>query len=271
MTSGVLRRSIVLVLAAALLAAGCGGSSRREDVASYVESVNAIALSLRQPLTELAQANREFSIATPALIHVRPRLVKSEEAIRKLDGRLKELHPPPDARRLHTLLLRLVASEAALTHELWQTSVYLPKLQVVVKQLTPASRRLRKELADAKNGDAQAQALDAYGAELEELSTAIRALEPPPLLAAVHGAQLRTLARVEKAAGGLATALRRKDAGAIARYSHEFQQASLSGDSISAQRARIAGVEGYNARVKALRKLAAQVQRERDRLQLKLK
>jgi len=271
LTSGVLPRSIVLVLAAALLAAGCGGSSRREDVASYVESVNAIALSLRQPLTELAQANREFSMATTELIRVRPRLVKSEDAIRKLDGRLKELDPPPDARRLHTLLLQLVASEAVLTHELWQTSVYLPKLQVAVKQLTPASPRLRNALAHAKNGDVQARAIDAYRVELEGVSMAIRALEPPPLLAAVHQAQLRTLARVEKAAGGLAAALRRKDAGAISRFSHQFQQASLSGDSISAQRARIAGVEGYNDHVKALRKLAARVQRERDRLQQKLK
>ena len=271
MTSGVLRRSIVLVLAAAFLVAGCGGSSRREDVASYVERVNSIQISLRQPLGELAQANREFSLEIPALIRARPRLAKSEAAVRKLDGRLRELDPPPDARRLHELLLRLVASEVTLTHELWQTSIYLPELQVAIKPLSPAAKRLRNGLAGGKNGEVQAKALDAYGAAVGAVSTRIRSLEPPALLAPVQQAQLQTLARVGNAAAALATALRRKDAAAVQRLARRFQEASLSGDSISAQQARIAGIKGYNSRVKALRSLAASVQRERDRLQKTLK
>jgi hypothetical protein len=267
----VLRRSIVLVLAAALLAAGCGGNSRREDVASYVERVNSIQISLRQPLGQLAQANREFSLETPTLIRARPRLVKSEAAIQKLDDRLRDLDPPPDARRLHELLLQLVASEATLTHELWQTSIYLPELQVAIKPLSPAATRLRDALAGEKSGDVQAKALDAYGAALEAVATTIRSLEPPALLMPVQRSQLQTLARARKAAAALAAALRRKDAAAVQKLAREFQQASLSGDSVSAQQARIAGIKGYNGRVKAVRRLAASVGRERDRLQRTLK
>ena len=49
LTNGVLRRIVALALLAAVLAGGCGGGSgRREDVASYVESVNSIELSMRR-------------------------------------------------------------------------------------------------------------------------------------------------------------------------------------------------------------------------------
>jgi hypothetical protein len=265
-------RSIALVLLFVLLAGGCsGGESRREQVASYVESVNSIQLSLRQPLVELAQANREFSMDTSELRRVRPRLAKSEAAIRKLDNRLRELDPPPDARRLHELLLQLVAAEVTLTHELRQTAIYLPQLQEAVKPFSPASTRLRTGLRRAKDGIAQARALERYSTDLQQVTDAMRMLEPSTLLAAVHTSQLRTLERVQTAADALARALRRRDSAAVSKLARRFQQASLSGDSISAQKARIAGFAGYNARVKMLRTLAARVQRERDRLQRTLK
>jgi hypothetical protein len=269
----VLRRSTVLALVAALLAGGCGGGGggRREDVASYIERVNSIQLSLQQPLVALAQANREFSMDTAELRRVRPRLAKSEAAVRTLDNRLRDLDPPPDARRLHDLLLQLVASEVTLTHELRQTSMYLPALQSAVKPLAPAARRLRKALARGKSGAAQARDLHAYAKTLEAVATTIRALEPPTLLAAVQHAQLGTIERVRRAALALGAGLRRKNTAAIPRLVHRFQQASLSGNSISAQRARIAGIKGYNVRVKELSSLAGRVQRERDRLQKTLK
>jgi hypothetical protein len=272
LTNGVLRRAAVLAFLVALLAGGCGdGGGRREDVASYIERVNSIELSMRQPFVALAQANREFSLETVELRRIRPRLVKSEQAVKKLDGRLRELDPPPDAQRLHRLLLQLVAAEAALTHELRQTAVYLPELQAAVKPLTPAGRKLRRALARSKNGEEQAKALDAYQAVLNGVTADLRALDPPPLLAPVNRAQYQTLLRVQRAAAALAAGLRGKDAAALPKLIRNFQHASLSGDSISAQRARIAGIEGYNARVKKLRALARDVQRERDRLQKTLK
>jgi predicted metal-dependent hydrolase len=272
LTNGVFRRVAVLPLLAALLAAGCGdGGGRREDVASYIERVNSIQLSMRQPLVALAQATREFSLNNAALRRARPRLAKSERAIHTLDRRLRELDPPPEAQRLHKRLLQLVTAEAALTRELRQTTVYLPQLQTAVKPLTPAGRNLRRALASAKNGQQQAKALDEYQTVLELTMGRLRALDPPALLAGVHRAQYQTLQRVDTAAAALAAALRRKDAAALPKRIHNFQQASLSGDSVSAQRARIAGIQGYNARVKELRKIARDVQRERDRLQKTLK
>ena len=267
-----LRRPAVLALLAALLAGGCGdGGGRREKVASYIESVNSIELSMRQPFVALAQANREFSLETAELRRVRPRLAKSEAAIHTLDGRLRKLDPPPDAQRLHRLLLQLVTAEAALTRELRETAVYLPQLQAAVKPITPAGRTLRRALARSKNGEEQAKALDEYQAVLSRVNADLQGLDPPPLLAGVQRAQYQTLERVQRAAAALAAGLRRKDAAALPRLIRNFQQASLSGDSISAQRARIAGIEGYNARVKKLRRLARDVQRERDRLQKTLK
>lgn len=272
LTNGVLRRIVALAFLAAVLAGGCGGGSgRREDVASYVESVNSIELSMRQPFVALAQATREFSLNDAELRRERPRLAKSELAIQTLDRRLRKLDPPSDAQPLHKRLLQLVAAEAALTRELRQTAVYLPELQTAVQPLTPAGRNLRRALASAKNGQQQATALDEYRTVLGRTMAALRALDPPPLLSGVHRSQYQTLQRVDSSAAALGAALRRKDAAALPKLIHNFQQASLSGDSITAQRARIAGIRGYNARVKQLRKLGRDVQRERDRLQKTLK
>ena len=226
---------------------------------------------MRQPLVALAQATREFSLDSAELRRARPRLTKSERAIHTLDKRLRQLDPPSDAERLHRKLLQLVTAEAALTRELRQTTVYLPQLQAAVKPLTPAGLKLRRALARSKSGEQQAKALDEYQAVLEQVTAKLHTLEPPPLLAGVHRSQVQTLEHVQRAAVALAAGLRRKDSAALPKLIHNFQQASLSGDSVSAQRARIAGIRGYNKRVKELRKLARDVQRERDRLQRTLK
>ena len=226
---------------------------------------------MRQPFVALAQATREFSLDAAELRRARPRLTKSERAIHTLDTRLRGLDPPPDAERLHRKLLQLVTAEAGLTRELRQTTLYLPQLQAAVKPLTPAGLKLRRGLGRSKTGEEQAKALDEYGAVLEQVTAKLRTLKPPPLLAGVNRSQVQTLERVQRAAAALAAGLRRKDAAALPKLIRNFQQASLSGDSVSAQRARIAGIQGYNNRVKELRKLARDVQRERDRLQRTLK
>jgi len=94
----------------------------------------------------------------------------------------------------------------------------------------------------------------------------LRAIDAPPLLEPVRTAQLTTLTRLRSRGADLAAALRKRRAREVARLVQAFQAAARTGDTVAAQRARIAAVRAYNARVAHVSRLAALVQRERDRL-----
>jgi hypothetical protein len=79
--------------------------------------------------------------------------------------------------------------------------------------------------------------------------------------------ELATLARINRSAIALAAALGHGNKADITSLNKAFGEASRSGGSLSAQRAEIAAVKAYDARVRAIGKLALRVDRERARLQ----
>ena len=254
------------VVAVALTGCGGGGSDRRDAVDAYVREANTVQNGLRRPLIDVAHATREFGTSASDLEKERPRLVTATRTLATLQRRLERLDPPPDARRLHRLLLRLVSTERALTEELRRVVVVLPELDVASRPVAAAGKRLQTELGAAKTGPAQAAALERYRAALAVPLGKVRAVEAPPLLEPLRATQIATLVRLRRTAAELAVALRTRRGGDVTRLVADFQAAARTPETLAAQRARIAAIEAYNKRVEGVAKLAAAVQRERDRL-----
>ncbi len=263
----VLTRFLALIVVVAAVA-GCGGGHQQRDaVDQYVREVNTIQAQMRGPLAEVAQSTRTFK-ATPAeLSRSRPRLVRAERTLTRLERRLKRLDPPADAERLHARLLRLVSAEVALTHELRRIAEVFPRLDAQSTAVSAAGKRLRTDLDAATTGVAQAAALERYGRTLGPPLVALRALQPPPLLARVRGTQVTALTRLRSSAAGLARALRQRREAEVRTLVRRFALAARTGDTVAAQRAQIAAIKAYNARARRISQLAAEVQRERDRLE----
>ena len=265
------RAEAILVVVAAVAVAGCGGGSdRRDAVDRYVREANTVQNGLRRPLIDVAHATRGFGTRAPDLEKERPRLVKATRTFAMLQRRLERLDPPPDARRLHRLLLRLVSTERRLTDELRRVVVVLPELDAASRPVATAGKRLQAELDAAKTGPAQAVALDRYRAALAVPLRTLRAVDPPPLLEPLRASQIETLVRLRGSGGQLASALRRRREADVSPLVARFQAAARTPETLAAQRARIGAIKAYNARVEAVGTLAAAVQRERDRLDREL-
>ena len=286
-------RAIAAALCVALLCAGCGGSKshRRADVSAYVQRVNRIELVMRSQLLDVEKAYRHFSTAT--LARSRPRLVRAEETLRTLDQRLEHVDPPPDARRLHRLMLQLLSSEVGLSHEVVQLAVFLPAFDAALRPLGPASARLGQALAQAKapaphlvRGTKkqivearakyaaavaraereQGDAIEQYAGEVRVVERSFGRLHPPPAMKPTFETERRTLARVRANGEALAKALRLGQRKRIAALDLRYRTAARSGASLPAQRAEIAAVKSYDRRVRAVVAMALRVQRELARL-----
>ncbi len=284
---------------ATVLLAGCGGGSndsaaRRQAVTLYVNRVNATERQMRVPLLEMAKAYRGFSTRPAKLAQVRPRLVKAERTLRALDRKLGSLDTPPDAALLQSLLLQLVGAEVDLAREVNQLAVFLPRFTVALRPFAPANAKLSAALAAARvtppklvrptakelkaaraaytralarASAQQAAALEGYAQSASDVAARLRALDPPPAMAPALETEIATLARIDSSAVALAAALRHGKQADVNRLNRAFAEASRSGNSLSAQRAEIAAVKAYDARVRAIGKLALRVDRERAQLQ----
>jgi hypothetical protein len=258
-------------LTVVLLVSACGGGQRRETVVGYIDKVNTVQTEMRRPLVQVVRAYRDFGRkGGPTLAKLEPRLVRSEATIRDVDQKLKRLQPPPDARRLHALLIRLVGAEADVAHEVVQLAQFSPRFSAALRPLAPASSKLRASFATAKKAKQQADALDLYASALADVLNRLRPLEAPPAFAPALEGQRTTLRRVQVSATKLAEGLRKKRRTALPTLIQGFTNAGLASRGLSAQRARIAAIKGYNSRVAALGALARKIDQERLNLEKKL-
>ena len=106
--------------------------------------------------------------------------------------------------------------------------------------------------------------------EIAKVQARLRGLRPPPSMAPAYRTQLTTLTRVRATGAALVAALRKKQFARVAVLDRSFQTAATTSTSLASQRAQIAAVKAYNARVQAVSKLALRVDAERGRLQKSL-
>jgi hypothetical protein len=254
--------------AVVLLVAACGdGGARRDAVSAYIDKVNNVQVAMRVPLIAVQKAYRDFGRKNgPTLAQIEPRLARAERTIQKVDRQVKALRPPPDAQKLHALLVRLVDEEAEVAHEVVLLAQFSPRFTAALRPLGPASKNLQASFKGAKKAKTQADALDAYAAAVAPVLKKLRSIEAPPAFEPTLESQRTTLAQVRTTAMQLADGLRKNHRAALPGLIQRFTNAGLVSQGLAAQRARIAAIEAYNRRIAHLAALARQVNVETARL-----
>ncbi len=252
-----------LVLAA-LLASGCGGTSKREQVERYVERVNAVQADAAPAFQ---QANRSYGRMVRRRLgdtSVVPKLVAAEKAVRRTGERLADIRAPRPARRLRAQLLRVYRLNAGLAHETVLLAEYVPARRKILERVARANRRMARALEDAAEPDAQAATFARYGARMDRAVAALERLRPPPLSAAAHRQQLRRLRASRRLAGALRRAVLARDPARTARLVIAFQEVGRvrAGERTLQQRELVA----YEERRRAIARAIATARRERARL-----
>jgi len=263
----VLARLGAAALVLAVLVSGCGGGESRRDVVSqYIRDVNTIAVGMQGPSLSVSQASRQLGKPKADRAAVERKLERAARNIDRLRGQIAKLETPPEAKRLRALLLELADRESSLAREVAAMAAFLPAYQHALDPLGPAGAKLKAALGSKSSIAEKADALDAYAATIGEVQKRLRPLKPPPVSEATYATQASALGKVRSSTAALAEALREKRAADIPKLLRQFDEAAVSNQSLASQRARIAAVKAYNARVKSLDTLAIRINRERARL-----
>jgi hypothetical protein len=271
------RQGTVAALALALLAAGCGSSSphsSRPAVAAYVKDVNAVETRLAVPLKTVTVAGGKLAASATTVNETQvAALQHAADQIEALRRKLTAIPAPTAARQLRILVLLLAGGEADMTNELSNLFQFLPRYTKALRTLEPSTTQLRTALAsrgstsDARAVlDAKARALDRYRTEVLTLAQTLRPLKPPPVAQPQYGTELRALSAIRASAGALARALRSGSTDVTAKLV-AFDRAAVQSESVPAQRAEIAAVRSYDARVAKLNTLAQQISSVRLKLE----
>jgi hypothetical protein len=264
------RRLAPAAIVVVLLVSACGGGhgKRRDAVSTYYKQVDAVQIALRTPLLAVEKAYRDFGRKKgPTLTQIEPRLVRAEATMRKVGKRLEALRPPPDAQKLHSMIVRLVNDESEIAHEVVLLAQFSPRFSTALGPLRPASVKLRAAFKSAKKATEQAAALDTYSVALAGVLQKLRFLHAPPAFVPTLETQQATLARVRTTAVELAVGLRSKRRAVLPALIQRFTNAGLASQGLAAQKARIAAIKAYNTRVSNLSVLGHQIDLERVRLQ----
>jgi hypothetical protein len=270
-----------------------GQKSDRAAVSRYIKSVDSVQQQMRVPLDRLLTAYRGFSTSKTSPF-TEAQMQAASGTLRTLELRLTAIAAPAAATKLRALMLRLVASEVAVAHELDQLTRFLPRFRAVIGASNIARARLAKALAIARPptphavhgttkqiakaqaafkaaatraAAGQAAAVDTYSLELAHVLRRLHELDPPTVLAPTYRTQLQTLEATRAAAGALATELRKTNRSQVPVLSRRMSLAARIAGSIPSQHEQIAAIKAYNARIRAIGAAQAMVQVEVSRLQ----
>ncbi|MGH2859613.1 MAG: hypothetical protein ACRDMJ_19235 [Solirubrobacteraceae bacterium] len=195
-------------------------------------------------------------------------------ALAQIDGqdrRLRALPTPVSAARLRSLLLDLTSGEAELTRQLQLLLAFGPRFSSTLAPLGPQLRRLESALAAnqargaaavAASYRSKAAALRSFQAGVGAIVVGLRGLNPPQESRPQYLAELASLRKMARVAGRLASALERSNPGDLRPLLIDFDRAALAARSLRAQRAEIAAIRSYDARVQRLTLLRGQIAQE---------
>jgi hypothetical protein len=274
---------LAFALSGALTLSACGADqTRSQRLASYARSVNRVEARLAKPYEAVSQVGSAFVTDEARLTRYgtgnaaieRPlerRLTVALREMLRLRGEVASIRPPRPAARLQPMLLKLVDDESVLTRQLRKMIRFLPGFAQALRSLPPATRKLQSSLAASASGNVSA-ALDRKAAALREYRRALaivlarlRRLRPPAVSLPEYLAQVRSLEALRRTAAGLAFALTRNQS-EIAVELQRFDQAAVAANSKSTQRAEIAAIRAYDARVRELSSLQGQIQAGQERI-----
>jgi uncharacterized coiled-coil protein SlyX len=241
-----------------------------------VKRVNTIESQLAAPLKAVTAAGAHLAASTTTVNRVQQAsLLHAVRQMAALRVRLRAIPAPAAASRLRILVLLLASGEIEMTNELSRLFAFLPRYGDTLRKLAPATAQLRTALAGKGSGttsagasaviDAKARALTKYQARLAVLARTLNRLSPPAVARPQYETELHALGGMEASAGALAGALRSASDKVPALLS-AFDRAAVATESVPAQRAEIAAVKSYDARVAKLNTLAEQVAEQRSKL-----
>lgn len=238
--------------------------TRREVVARYITEVNRVEVGLAQELTAISDTYREFG-GTPAQLAAQvPELERGEETVRRLRVRLAAVEPPPEAERLHALLLELVDLDAAFAGEVAEFARYLPELSEAQQPLAQAGARLREEVGRAETAVEQGRAFAAYAAATRAVAERIEELDVPRAFVAAQEAEVGQLGRIAALSERIARALddERPD-DAVTQFEGLAREAAAT----AVVRAEREAALAYNRRLREIERVAKAIDVERTRLE----
>jgi hypothetical protein len=260
-----------------LMLAGCGSTqTSRPAVARYIKQVNSIEAQLTGPLGKVTKAGRQLASTKGETRGERQSLLSAVVRVHALARKLAAVAAPPGAAELRQLVLELAHGEAGMTNELAELVVFLPRFASGLESLTPATAKLKAALARTQplgSGTAgvtaelgvKAGALIRYQHELEQVVHRLHRLVPPPVSRPQYETEVHALRRLGSSAGRLAGGLA-SNASDVERLLVAFDTAAEATQTVAAQRAEIAAIRAYDARVRKLDLLAQQVAAERLKL-----
>ena len=265
-----MRRAVAGVFAAALIliAAGCGGPSKRAQVSDYFKQVDRIQKQMKQPITDANSAYQYFATASTSQSE-RVKLRRAEATIHKLRRRIAAVAAPDEAQKIRGDLLALMDGEATFAHDVWLLGKYTPLLGHVLAHAGQVGARLQASLKTT-SAETQAQAFDAYAAVLKKDVAELRKLSPPNVVLGAHRAQIKTFTTSASLCRRIATALRNRDRTALPTLIQQLTNLSSLSARKRVHRTQVTAVKAFNKRLVALNRIAARIQRERVALERKL-
>ena len=183
-------------------------------------------------------------------------------------GELAQLKPPDDAAEVHRRVLRVYDMSAGLAHETALLARYLPASTEALKPLGPATRRLQSGLKESSGAAGQRRALTQYAAAADGVLKDMRPLDPPPLLAGQHEAQVDNVGIGPVA--GPAPAHGDRGQRLQARRAPAVRFRKLEDGAATQQAAAARALQAYQGRYRAITLAQAGVRREVARLERSL-
>lgn len=262
---GVAAAALVALVVLLVLSFTGQGPTRRDAVAAYIGEVNRVEVGASAELKRIDGLYRRFGRTPAALAKQVPDLERAERTLRRLRGRVAAVQPPEEARRLHTLLLRLFALDVVLAGDVTDLARYLPALAQEQAPLAKTIERLRRDVDRARTAPEQARAFDAYATATRRIATRIEELRAPRAFAETQRAEVTRLRRLADLAVRVQTALENEQPGEAVRL---FSTLGAVASSTAVARAEREAALAYNRRLRTIGTVARAIERERKRLDL---
>lgn len=244
------------------------GDTRREVVAAYLTKVNRAQIGVSSELERIDELYRRFGRTPVALREQQPELDRAHATMRELRSRIAALAPPPEARKLHGLLLELLALQAGFAEEVAGFAHYLPALVAAQAPLEEATARVRRGVDGAATAEEQAKALAAYAVATRGVASRIEQLAAPAVFEGTQRAQVEQLRSIATLATEIAAALEEERPEEAVRLIDRLGRETSAVSVVQAERR---AALSYNRRLEEIGRAAAAVQREQDRLDRELR
>lgn len=243
-------------------------AERRQAVSAYIVEVNTTQQTLILELERVSLAYRRLQFKDKPDPKQLARVEEAEHTLRNLRSRLAELDAPPEARRLRSLILRLVDLQAELAQEVAGMARYIPVQAAESRKLAASTKTLRDELGAAKTGATQREAFDTYRGALLASVRRLEDATAPAVLAPSRTEEIERLGRLATLAQDLGKALEDQDANDVDQLFPRFVQTSASTGTTRAERD---AVLAFNRRLEAIGKQRTAVAAERAQVDLALR